>query len=544
VNRGARRRGGPGRNRQRGDSGHDCPGSGWKSAHAAQTILISGPAPLLNHRLESVELDQVIAAISRFSARRLAPGAAALLVLVAAAPAASASPRDVGHIAAQTSVSASGFYIRGGGFGHGIGMSQYGTLGYAEHGWSYDRILAHYYQGTKLGTVSPSQLVTVLLKNGSASFGGATRAAGHRLSPGTTYTAKPAAGGGVEVDGGGKKVGTFAAPLTVSGKGPLTLSGAGSYRGSFVLRPDGSGGIETVNSVDLEDYVRGVVSAEMPSSWPEAALEAQAVAARTYVLTAGAAGSDFDVYSDTRSQMYRGVAAETPSTDAAIAATRGQVVTYAGNPVVTYFFSSSGGWTESIQNVWPGATAEPWLRGVRDPYDGAGGNPYHRWGSNLSVAAAAARLRGLVEGSLVGIQVVRHGFSPRIITAEVVGTRGRVTVSGARLQSIFGLMSTLVSFTTISVRGTTATGAGASSASGSASGGAAPGSSSGRTVSGSIFPTRSRVQVIIQKLGRHGFTTVAHVRTGRAGSYRAAVSGAGQYRVSYGGVNGPIVNVR
>src|SRR2546421_3006627 len=96
--------------------------------------------------------------------------------------------------------------------------------------------------------------------------------------------------------------------------------------------------------------------------------------------------------------MYTGVAAETPSTDAAVAATRRQVVTYDGTPVVTYFFNSSGGHTENVENVWPGATPEPWLRGVSDPYDGVAADPYHRWGYTLTAAAAQAKLGGWVKG--------------------------------------------------------------------------------------------------------------------------------------------------
>src|SRR2546421_3431507 len=106
--------------------------------------------------------------------------------------------------------------------------------------------------------------------------------------------------------------------------------------------------------------------------------------------------------------MYTGVAAETPSTDAAVAATRRQVVTYAGQPVVTYFFNSSGGHTENVENVWPGATPEPWLRGVVDRYDTAAGDPYHRWRYQLTPAAAAGKLGSLVHGRLIGIEVVKH----------------------------------------------------------------------------------------------------------------------------------------
>ena len=95
--------------------------------------------------------------------------------------------------------------------------------------------------------------------------------------------------------------------------------------------------MQTINEVDLEDYVRGVIPAEMPSSWPTQALEAQAVAARTYATAVGAASPTFDVYSDTRSQVYGGVSAQTPSGDAAEAATRGEVVDYAGQPATDLF---------------------------------------------------------------------------------------------------------------------------------------------------------------------------------------------------------------
>ena len=123
--------------------------------------------------------------------------------------------------------------------------------------------------------------------------------------------------------------------------------------------------------VPLERYVRGVVSAEMPSSWPLAALEAQAIASRTYALTAHAGGSRFDVYSDTRSQVYLGVAAETAATNAAVAATAGKIVALrrAGRRRPTSS-RAPGAMTESIQNAFLGSQPEPWLRGVADPYDG------------------------------------------------------------------------------------------------------------------------------------------------------------------------------
>jgi stage II sporulation protein D len=199
----------------------------------------------------------------------------------------------------------------------------------------------------------------------------------------------------------------------------------------------------TVQVLPLESYVRGVVSAEMPSSWPLAALQAQAVASRTYALTAHAGGSRFDVYADTRSQVYRGAAAYTPETDAAVAATAGEVISYAGNPAITFFFASSGGRTETVENAFPGSLPEPWLRSVRDPYDGG---ELHSWTLTLGFAAAAARLRGLVHGRFRGIEVLKRGFSPRILSAYVLGSRGRTLVSGGELAARLGLYDTWAYF--------------------------------------------------------------------------------------------------
>jgi stage II sporulation protein D len=180
----------------------------------------------------------------------------------------------------------------------------------------------------------------------------------------------------------------------------------------------------------------------MPSSWPTAALEAQAIASRTYALTADAGGSRFDVYSDTRSQMYRGVAAETASTNAAVAATAGQVVTYAGQPAITYYFASSGGMTEDVQNSFLGSTPEPWLLGVADAYETTASD----WTRSISFASATARLRNLVKGSLRGVEVLTRGASPRIVNAEVLGTRGATPVSGPELAARLGLGSTWAYF--------------------------------------------------------------------------------------------------
>ncbi len=417
---------------------------------------------------------------------------------------------------------ASTFYIRGGGDGHGIGMSQYGAYGYAQHGYDYRAILAHYYQGTEIGATEPGRVVRVLLATGRASFRGAARAGRTPLEPGVTYSVTALGNGSLRlVTAAGSSLGRFAAPLTVTGPGPLDVPGAGTYRGALQFRSDGSGGVETVDAVGVDDYVRGVVAAEMPASWSSAALQAQAVAARTYAITSAVGAAGYDLYDDSRSQMYGGVSAETPATDAAVAATNGQIVTYFGRPAATFFFASSGGYTENVENVWPGATPAPWLRGVADPYDGAGGDPYHRWGSQMSLGAAAARLGSLVNGGLIGIRVTRHGASLRIVQAAVVGTRASTTVTGAQLQGSFGLMSTYATFTTIS---TVASSAG--------------------QLGGTVFPAPQRGSLLVQQRVGSRWRTVAQAPISNAGDYRAALPGPGRYRVWYARLGGPAVTAR
>jgi stage II sporulation protein D len=205
-----------------------------------------------------------------------------------------------------------------------------------------------------------------------------------------------------------------------------------------------------VKKLALERYVRGVVAAEMPSGWPLAALEAQAVASRSYALTAHAGGSRFDVYSDTRSQVYMGAAAETAATNTAVAATAGQIVLHGGQPAATYFFASSGGMTENNEYGFLGSQPQPWLRGVADPYNSG---PSFSWRMSISFAAASSRLRGLVKGAFRGIEVLRRGVSPRIVSAAILGSAGVTPVSGSALAERLGLSSTWAYFSVKSAHG-------------------------------------------------------------------------------------------
>jgi stage II sporulation protein D len=316
------------------------------------------------------------------------------------------------------------------------------------------------------------------------------------------------------------------------------------------------------------------VAGESPPSWPAEALKAQAVAARTYAITSNAGGAQgFTQWSDTRSQVYRGVAGETPTTDAAVAATSRQIVTYLGKPVTTFFFSTSGGRTENVENSFLGATPQPWLKSVEDPYDNA--SPRHRWGPmRFTRKQAQARLRGYVKGTLRTIKVTRRGVSPRIVSAQVVGSKGTTTISGPTLRTRFGLFDTWATFTRI---GTTVkppapappepaappapAPAPAPSAepqpSVSPSGGIAFGAASHRagrptgerTTAGVLSGEVDRAKAgqwirVLRRTQRGTWRTSFEVQAGAGGRFAATLPGPGTYKVRWNGIDGPTVRAR
>jgi stage II sporulation protein D len=448
----------------------------------------------------------------------------ASLLLLAAAP--SAADAAVRHV------------IRGAGFGHGIGLSQYGAYGYALHGRSYQAILGHYYKGTRLST-APSRPVRVLLQpeDPYIRVRGATRISGHSLKPSRTYVARESGGAIVVRTTSGKRVARVGNGARFTGRDPLRLLGpslngvsSGLYRGAIELRTEGSG-LTSINVLDIDSYVRGVVAGEMPSSWPLEALKSQAVAARTYALSTRKTTGPFDQYPDTRSQVYRGVTGESVRSDAAVRATAGRIVTYGGAPAVTYYFSTSGGYTEDIEFSFVGALSKPWLVGVPDPYDGL--SPYHRWTVRES-AAALDRALG-APGSFKRVKVLKRGVSPRVVKARVIGSKGSITLSGPTIRSRLGLRDSWFTFERISTSARYAR--------------SARPASWGERLSadalvGEFSPApRSRVLVLERRAGGR-WAFVRRMRTTAAGGYRVSIARAGSYRVRSGGIAGPAVRVR
>ena len=195
--------------------------------------------------------------------------------------------------------------------------------------------------------------------------------------------------------------------------------------------------------------MRGVVSRESPASWPLEALKAQAVAARSYALSTGVGGGTFDVYDDTRSQAYGGVAAETAKTDNAVNATHLQVVMYGTRIAQTFFFSTSGGHTENneFSSLGFGQPAIPYLRGVDDPYEADAGSPYEHWKRKFSIGRMNSALHSIgLRGKLKNVAVTQRGTSPRIVRANLVGTGGTATVNGPQLRDALGLPDTWAFF--------------------------------------------------------------------------------------------------
>lgn len=342
-----------------------------------------------------------------------------------------------------TAVAAQKWVVKGRGWGHGAGLSQYGAFGYAERGASYRKILAHYYKGTELGSAD-GENVRVLVGGGDhVSFSGASRACGERLKEGKGYRFERSGGGVALTTEGGNRIASCGESGGARGGSDIRYAGKGSYRGELLAVASG-GGLNAVNRLGIDEYVKGVVANEMPSSWPADALRAQAVVARSYALATTVDGDGFDLYDDTRSQVYGGKDSETEPTNRAVKATGGEVVKAGGKVAVTYYFSTSGGRTENVEYAFPGAEPRSYLKSVRDPYDDT--SPHHRWKESFTRGELEGRLSGYVQGRLQDIDVVKTGRSPRIVKARVDGTGGKEAISGPTLMARLGLMSTWARF--------------------------------------------------------------------------------------------------
>jgi stage II sporulation protein D len=325
--------------------------------------------------------------------------------------------------------------INGRGWGHGVGMSQYGALGLARDGWTYAQILAHYYPGTELAEADVRQ-VRVLLVDGRKTLSISSEAdfrvrdgqGVRRQLPAGAYAFGP----GLTVNGE-KLPGPL---LFTAGAEPVALGGKG-YRGALEVSVAG-GRLRVINVVGLEAYLAGVVPDEVPSHWPAEALKAQAVVARSYALVSRRSGP-FDLYDDTRSQVYGGVASEEPTTTAAVGETAAQVVMFEGKVASTFFYSTSGGRTADITDVWDGAEPTPYLVSVPDPADKL--SPYHTWGPVPVTEAKVRRAFGLKQERLLDLRTTVNG-SGRVKELVARHEAGERMLTGDQARARLGLRST------------------------------------------------------------------------------------------------------
>ena len=224
-------------------------------------------------------------------------------------------------------------------------------------------------------------------------------------------------------------------PLRFVAKAPVSVAGH-PYRGKLAVALDGKL-LDVVDTVGLEQYLKSVVPSEMPSKWPAAALEAQAVAARSYALANLTKGRLFDLYGDARSQVYGGIDEESPAASAAVDATKGRVVLYNGKVADTLFFSTSGGRTVSALEAT--GVDVPYLVSVADPYDTL--SPYHDWGPVLYDAKAVAKqLKLSAPVSSLSVVTGASGRVKSVVAAAADDTQ--VTLTGNQVRQQLGLRST------------------------------------------------------------------------------------------------------
>jgi stage II sporulation protein D len=333
------------------------------------------------------------------------------------------------------------FLVDGRGWGHGIGMSQYGARGFAERGWGYERILAHYYRGTELERIDPRPVRVLLLEGKAAVTIGSTKGFKVVDARGKKKALKP---GPQNVRAG--KIAARRLPLRFEpGAAPLVLDGK-AYRGSLVVHRVG-GRLVVVNRIPLDRYLRGVVPWEMPDDWHPEALKAQAVVARSYALATLKPGKHYDLYADTRSQVYGGIEAESFTTNVAIGATAGRVLTWEGRVATTFYHSTSGGRTVSIDEAWPRANPVPYLVSVPDPHDSL--SKHHRWGTFTYTPAGVGKLL-----ALRGVTDVRleRGPSGRVTAVRVVTGAGTKTVLSQDFRRALDLRSTWFDWRVLNLR--------------------------------------------------------------------------------------------
>jgi len=421
---------------------------------------------------------------SRFNRSSFVVCLVAALVVVAAAPAV-AAPKMV--------------KINGRGWGHGIGMSQYGAFGFAQHGWGGERILRHYYTGAKVlkRTIGPKVRVSMLQGRSSitirpqakTSDGGrvvlkvkGSKAKIVSARPGQALKLTASSTGGARIYKNGRRIrrdgrgvfgstrrpviahySQFGTQVATDGKGYSVGHGQMEFVSYSSSGCSVGKCLSQVAVLGMQKYLYGL--GEVPASWPQQTLRAQAMAGRTYAYSKLLASTNRGVpcfcavYDSVADQVFIGEAKRTGSGiywkkwKKAVDSTNKQVILESGDPIVALYSSSSGGYTESNRIVW-GSVQEPYLRGVNDPYDRAGGaNPNYRWSVKMTWASLRTKLTNSFGsfGKLKKLVIVHKGVSGRVAFdgLKIVGSERTLRVGGWATRSALGLKDTWFRFKVI-----------------------------------------------------------------------------------------------
>jgi SpoIID/LytB domain protein len=312
----------------------------------------------------------------------------------------------------------------GHGWGHGVGLGQWGAKGMALAGLNYRFIDQHFYSGTTWSTLDTANTpIHVGILWGTATYRVVPSGPAQLLAGGRVTNLAPGQAVSLNAPGGVQKIIPLTAVTRMAVYGPSGLYH--HYRGTIVGQP--SGGLEyVINVLPIEDYLRGL--GEVPSSWPLEAIKAQIVAARCYALTHLGSTALYDVDDTTQYQVYRGLESESGAQNAAVDQTSGQVLLSGGRVIEAFFSASDGGHTANVSDVFGGSLATyPYLTGVLDPWDVVA--PRHTWytatysyATLQQVYFSAADVAAY--GHLVGVDLRDRDTSDRLNTVGLIGSRG------------------------------------------------------------------------------------------------------------------------
>lgn len=346
--------------------------------------------------------------------------------------------------------SATEITIAGYGWGHGVGLCQWGAKGMAEAGFTYDQILSHYYRGTTIQDGNPVQKIKIGILTGQteiqlSSPGGLNIESADQVltvaGPNEIFKVRLS---GIQyqlITPDGFTFGTYVYPIKFT---PLSdnislpqKSSYKRYRGSMIAQIT-SNGLTAINELPIEEYLYGVVPSEMPYGWPKEALKAQACAARNYAIKNMGKHGSYDLCATTHCQVYLGLDHEKASSTTAVNETAGKIIFFEGTPITAYYHSTCGGSTENSENVWRNALG--YLKAVGCPY--CVPSPHRGWSLTLARSELQAKLNANPEtavlGDLTGIQIAALRGERRVGSVKISGSGGDKEVLASKFREVLG----------------------------------------------------------------------------------------------------------